>query len=148
MGDRPGRGGRQNRVELAHSLRRPWNRVGESYETAILNGRQPVGTMGIELARRAEARASGGAGSLSIMGIGGHMPAKATATWRGDGPAGVGTFTAGDSGRGHFTLKSRLDEEPGSSPEQLIAAAHACCFSLALSEILAQAGRPSHSVSP
>jgi osmotically inducible protein OsmC len=28
----------------------------------------------------------------------------------------------------------------------LIAAAHACCFSLALSEILAQAGRPSHSV--
>jgi lipoyl-dependent peroxiredoxin len=74
------------------------------------------------------------------------MPAKATATWRGDGPAGVGTFTAGDSGRGQFTLKSRLDEEPGSSPEQLIAAAHACCFSLALSEILAQAGRPSHSV--
>jgi len=59
MGDRPGRGGRQNRVELAHSLRRPWNRVGESHETAILNGRQPVGTMGIELARRAEARGFG-----------------------------------------------------------------------------------------
>jgi lipoyl-dependent peroxiredoxin len=74
------------------------------------------------------------------------MPAKATATWRGDMPAGAGTFTAGDSGRGHFTLKSRLDEEPGSNPEQLIAAAHACCFSMALSEILAQAGRPSHSV--
>jgi osmotically inducible protein OsmC len=74
------------------------------------------------------------------------MPAKATATWRGDMHAGAGTFTAGDSGRGHFTLKSRLDEEPGSNPEQLIAAAHACCFSMALSEILAQAGRPSHSV--
>lgn len=74
------------------------------------------------------------------------MPAKATATWRGDAPAGGGTFTAGESGRGRFTLKSRLDEEPGSSPEELIAAAHACCFSMALSEILAQAGRPSHSV--
>jgi osmotically inducible protein OsmC len=74
------------------------------------------------------------------------MPAKATATWRGDAPAGVGTFTAGYSGRGRFTLKSRLEEEPGSNPEQLIAAAHACCFSMALSEILAQAGRPSHSV--
>jgi lipoyl-dependent peroxiredoxin len=74
------------------------------------------------------------------------MPAKATATWRGDAPAGVGTFTAGESGRGRFTLKSRLDEEPGSSPEELIAAAHACCFSMVLSEILAQAGRPSHSV--
>jgi lipoyl-dependent peroxiredoxin len=74
------------------------------------------------------------------------MPAKATAEWRGDVLTGVGTFTAGDSGSGRFTLKSRLEEEPGSNPEQLIAAAHASCFSMALSEILAQAGRPSHSV--
>jgi osmotically inducible protein OsmC len=74
------------------------------------------------------------------------MPAKATAEWRGDVRTGVGTFTAGDSGSGRFTLKSRLEEEPGSNPEQLIAAAHASCFSMALSEILAQAGRPSHSV--
>ena len=74
------------------------------------------------------------------------MPAKATAEWRGGEPVGVGTITAGDSGSGRFTLKSRLEEEPGSTPEQLIAAAHATCFSMALSEILAQAGRPSHSV--
>src|SRR5271168_5370597 len=74
------------------------------------------------------------------------MPAKATAEWRGGDPVGVGTFTAGDSGSGRFTLKSRLEEEPGSTPEQLIAAAHATCFSMAFSEILAQAGRPSHSV--
>jgi osmotically inducible protein OsmC len=74
------------------------------------------------------------------------MSAKATAEWRGDVLTGVGTFTAGDSGSGRFTLKSRLEEEPGSNPEQLIAAAHASCFSMALSEILAQAGRPSHSV--
>jgi osmotically inducible protein OsmC len=74
------------------------------------------------------------------------MPAKATATWRGGVPAGAGTFTAGDSGRGQFTLKSRSDEEPGSNPEQLIAAAHACCFSMVLSEILARAGCPLHSV--
>src|SRR5271155_2179503 len=73
------------------------------------------------------------------------MPAKATAEWRGGDPVGVGTFAAGASGNGRFTLKSRLEEEPGSNPEQLIAAAHATCFSMALSAILAQAGRPSHS---
>jgi lipoyl-dependent peroxiredoxin len=74
------------------------------------------------------------------------MPAKATAEWRGDVPTGVGTFRVGDGESGRFTVKSRLEEEPGSNPEQLIAAAHASCFSMALSEILAQAGRPSHSV--
>jgi osmotically inducible protein OsmC len=72
------------------------------------------------------------------------MPAKATAEWRGDVPTGVGTFTVGDCESGRFTVKSRLEEEPGSNPEQMIAAAHASCFSMALSEILAQAGRPSH----
>jgi lipoyl-dependent peroxiredoxin len=74
------------------------------------------------------------------------MPAKGSAEWRGDIPTGSGTFTAGDSISGGFTYKSRFEDGPGSNPEQLIAAAHASCFSMALSSILAQAGHPPDSV--
>jgi lipoyl-dependent peroxiredoxin len=70
------------------------------------------------------------------------MPAKGTAEWKGDVPSGTGTFTAGDSISGGYTFKSRFEDGPGSNPEQLIAAAHAACFSMALSNILAQAGNP------
>jgi osmotically inducible protein OsmC len=74
------------------------------------------------------------------------MPARATAEWRGDIPHGSGTFTAGDTISGGFTYKSRFEDGPGSNPEQLIGAAHASCFSMALSSILAQAGTPPESV--
>lgn len=74
------------------------------------------------------------------------MPARGTAEWRGDIPSGTGTFTAGDSISGGFTYKSRFEDGPGSNPEQLIAAAHASCFSMALSSILAQAGTPPTSI--
>jgi len=74
------------------------------------------------------------------------MPAKGTAEWKGDVPTGSGTFTAGDSIGGGYTFKSRFEDGPGSNPEQLIAAAHASCFSMALSNILAQAGHPPDSV--
>src|SRR3954451_13603333 len=70
------------------------------------------------------------------------MPAKGSAEWRGDLPSGAGTFAAGDSITGGYTFKSRFEDGPGSNPEQLIAAAHAACFSMALSNILAQAGTP------
>lgn len=70
------------------------------------------------------------------------MPARGSAEWRGDIPSGVGTFTAGDSISGGYTFKSRFEDGPGSNPEQLIAAAHAACFSMALSSRLAQAGTP------
>lgn len=75
------------------------------------------------------------------------MPAKGSAEWRGDLPTGAGTFTAGDSISGGYTFKSRFEDGPGSNPEQLIAAAHAACFSMALSNMLAQAGTPPDSVS-
>jgi hypothetical protein len=55
MGVRPGQGERHNQVEFAHCTRRPRDRAGDSEQTAILNGRQSAGAMGIELARRAEA---------------------------------------------------------------------------------------------
>jgi lipoyl-dependent peroxiredoxin len=74
------------------------------------------------------------------------VPAKGTAEWRGDLPSGSGTFTAGDSISGGYTFKSRFEDGPGSNPEQLIAAAHAACFSMALSNMLAQAGTPPASI--
>ena len=74
------------------------------------------------------------------------MPAKGTAEWKGDVPSGSGTFTAGDTIGGEYSFKSRFEDGPGANPEQLIAAAHASCFSMALSNILAQAGTPPESV--
>ncbi|MGH3261219.1 MAG: OsmC family protein [Trebonia sp.] len=74
------------------------------------------------------------------------MPAKGSAEWKGDLPTGAGTFTAGDSIGGGYTFKSRFEDGPGSNPEQLIAAAHAACFSMALSNMLAQAGHTAESV--
>ncbi len=74
------------------------------------------------------------------------MPAKGSAEWKGDVPTGSGVFTAGDAISGEYSFKSRFEDGPGASPEQLIAAAHAACFSMALSGILAQAGSPPDSV--
>jgi osmotically inducible protein OsmC len=74
------------------------------------------------------------------------MAGKGTAEWQGDIPTGSGTFTAGDSISGGYTFKSRFEDGPGSNPEQLIAAAHAACFSMALSSILAQAGTAPESI--
>jgi osmotically inducible protein OsmC len=74
------------------------------------------------------------------------MPAHGSAEWKGDLPSGAGTFAAGDSISGGYTFKSRFEDGPGSNPEQLIAAAHAACFSMALSSRLAQAGNPPESV--
>jgi lipoyl-dependent peroxiredoxin len=74
------------------------------------------------------------------------MPAKASAEWKGDIPTGTGTFTAGDTITGGYTYKSRFEDGPGSNPEQLIGAAHAACFSMALASLLAQAGNPADSI--
>jgi osmotically inducible protein OsmC len=74
------------------------------------------------------------------------MPAQGNAEWKGDLPSGTGTFTAGDSISGGYTFKSRFEDGPGSNPEQLIAAAHAACFSMALANILAQAGHTAESI--
>jgi lipoyl-dependent peroxiredoxin len=74
------------------------------------------------------------------------MAAKGTAEWKGDLRTGAGTFTAGDTISGGYTFKSRFEDGPGSNPEQLIAAAHASCFSMALSNMLDQAGHTAESV--
>ena len=74
------------------------------------------------------------------------MPAKGNAEWRGDLKSGAGTFTAGDQITGDYSFSSRFEDGPGANPEQLIAAAHAACFSMALSAALADAGTPVDSV--
>ena len=74
------------------------------------------------------------------------MPAKGNAEWQGDLKSGAGTFTAGDSISGEYSFKSRFEDGPGANPEQLIAAAHAACFSMALSAALGDAGTPAESV--
>ena len=74
------------------------------------------------------------------------MPAKGSAEWKGDVPTGSGTFTAGDSISGDYSFKSRFEDGPGANPEQLIAAAHASCFSMALSGALARGGTPPESI--
>jgi lipoyl-dependent peroxiredoxin len=74
------------------------------------------------------------------------MPAKGSAEWKGDFKGGGGTFTAGDGISGEYSFRSRFEDGPGANPEQLIAAAHASCFSMALSAALADAGTPVNSV--
>jgi osmotically inducible protein OsmC len=74
------------------------------------------------------------------------MAAKARAEWRGDLKGGAGTFTAGDSISGDYSFRSRFEDAPGANPEQLIGAAHAACFSMALSAGLAEAGTPPTSI--
>jgi lipoyl-dependent peroxiredoxin len=68
------------------------------------------------------------------------MPSKGKAQWKGDLKGGGGTFVAGDSITGDYSYKSRFEDGPGANPEQLIGAAHAACFSMALSNILAEDG--------
>jgi osmotically inducible protein OsmC len=74
------------------------------------------------------------------------MPANGAAEWKGDLKSGTGTFTAGDTISGEYSFRSRFEDGPGANPEQLIAAAHAACFSMALSAGLADAGTPVSSV--
>jgi osmotically inducible protein OsmC len=74
------------------------------------------------------------------------MPSKGSAQWQGDLKGGAGTFKAGDDITGNYDFKSRFEDGPGANPEQLIGAAHAACFSMALSGALGDAGTPPDSV--
>ena len=69
----------------------------------------------------------------------------ASATWNGDLMSGSGTFSLGSGAATDVGLTWRAraeDASAGTSPEELIAAALASCFSMALSHGLAQAGTP------
>ena len=70
------------------------------------------------------------------------MIRKAKAIWRGNGSAGNGDLTT-DSGvlsKTPYSFKTRFENEKGTNPEELIAAAHAGCFTMALAFQLQKAG--------
>lgn len=63
------------------------------------------------------------------------------AEWRGDLKDGAGTLRLGSGAfGGKYSYKSRFKDGPGTNPEELIAAAHAACFSMALAAALSQKG--------
>src|SRR4051794_22114438 len=70
------------------------------------------------------------------------MPIRtANARWEGNLTEGSGTMKTGKGGlSGNYSFKSRFEEGDGTNPEELIAAAHAGCFSMAFSKGLADAG--------
>ena len=70
------------------------------------------------------------------------MIRKAKAVWRGTGRAGTGNLST-DSGvlaQTAYSFKTRFENEKGTNPEELIAAAHAGCFTMALAFQLQGAG--------
>ena len=71
----------------------------------------------------------------------------ADARWDGDLESGSGTMRLGGGAyEGAYTAKSRFEEGEGTNPEELIAAAHAGCYSMALAADLAQAGHDPRTV--
>jgi osmotically inducible protein OsmC len=70
------------------------------------------------------------------------MERKASATWRGglkDGK-GIVSSASGVLSNTPYSFHTRFENQPGTNPEELIAAAHAGCFSMALSAQLGNAG--------
>ena len=66
---------------------------------------------------------------------------KANAVWEGDLKGGQGTVKLGSGAfEGRYSFGSRFEEAGGTNPEELIGAAHAGCFSMALSAGLGRAG--------
>jgi osmotically inducible protein OsmC len=67
----------------------------------------------------------------------------ATARWDGSIREGGGAVALGSGAfEGPYSFQSRFEEGPGTNPEELIGAAHAGCFTLALSLILTEGGNP------
>jgi osmotically inducible protein OsmC len=70
------------------------------------------------------------------------MKRVANATWKGGLKDGTGTFgvQSGAIKKQKFGFRTRFEDVPGTNPEELIAAAHASCFSMALSAQLGERG--------
>ncbi|ADV66324.1 OsmC family protein [Deinococcus maricopensis] len=67
---------------------------------------------------------------------------KANAQWTGDLKSGSGTITtpSGVLQAAPYSFRTRFEDQPGTNPEELIAAAHAGCFTMAFSNVLKTAG--------
>src|SRR6266704_1035381 len=68
---------------------------------------------------------------------------RAAAVWEGKLKHATGSFRAGSGAfSGPYTFATRFEGKKGTNPEELIAAAHAACLSMALSAGLEKAGKP------
>src|SRR6266849_5423521 len=71
----------------------------------------------------------------------------ASAEWHGDAASGSGRITVGDGVfEGPYSAQSRFGDEPGTNPEQLIAAGLAGCYTMALAHLLGLAGHAAKSL--
>lgn len=70
------------------------------------------------------------------------MKRNATAVWNGSGKEGNGNLTTQSTTLNHtqYSYKSRFEEGVGTNPEELIAAAHAGCYTMKLSFVIGAAG--------
>lgn len=76
------------------------------------------------------------------------MKRSASAVWKGGLQDGTGTVSteSGVLAGTPYNFKKRFETEPGTNPEELVAAAHASCFSMALSLFLGNAGMTAESI--
>ena len=76
------------------------------------------------------------------------MKRTASARWQGDLKSGSGTISTetGTLSQAAYSFHSRFESGKGTNPEELLAAAHAGCFTMALSKQLADAGHPAESL--
>lgn len=76
------------------------------------------------------------------------MKRSASAAWRGGLKDGKGTVSSesGVLSSVPYTFSKRFENEQGTNPEELVAAAHAACFSMALSLFLGEAGMTAESI--
>ncbi|HEU5154320.1 MAG TPA: OsmC family peroxiredoxin [Gemmatimonadales bacterium] len=71
-----------------------------------------------------------------------------SAVWEGGLKSGKGTFSAGSGAfQGAYSFSTRFEGAKGTNPEELIAAAHAACLSMALAAGLEKAGTPATKIS-
>jgi osmotically inducible protein OsmC len=76
------------------------------------------------------------------------VTSKVNAVWHGKLKDGRGEFAAGSGAfKGAFTFATRFEGKPGTNPEELLAAAHGACFSMALSGGLEKSGKPATRIS-
>jgi len=75
------------------------------------------------------------------------MDRKAEARWNGDLKSGKGSVKLGSGAfEGQYSFSSRFESGTGTNPEELLGAAHAGCYSMALANALATTGHPATSV--
>jgi lipoyl-dependent peroxiredoxin len=76
------------------------------------------------------------------------MQRKASAVWKGGLKDGKGTVSSASKVLNNtpYSFSTRFEEQPGTNPEELIAAAHAGCFSMALSGQLGNVGMTAESI--